>query len=223
MFQKINPKGYHTKFLENGLRATGRNVETFRPVFINNDKLGSTSASSVVRMGNTIVVCGISTEIGELAIDLPQQGWVVPNLQLDAISLASHKSGLPSSQAQSITFQISQLIKTSDLLDLHSLLIEHSKSAWAIYIDLICLNDDGNLFDAAWLSLVSALRDVKLPKATWDTDAKQVVLDTTMKSPLSLSTILTFTYGFFDDKFILADPDKEERDSALRHHLFCAR
>jgi exosome complex component RRP43 len=47
------------------------------------------------------------------------------------------------------------------MLPLNSLCIEPGKAAWVIYADIMCINYDGNITDAALLALVAALRDSK--------------------------------------------------------------
>jgi len=46
---------------------------------------------------------------------------------------------------------------------------------WVLYIDLLFVSFDGNPFDAAWMAVMAALRDTKLPQARWDPDREMVV------------------------------------------------
>ena len=49
------------------------------------------------------------------------------------------------------------------------------KAYWTLHITLLFLSLDGNPFDAAWLALLAALKDVRLPRAWWDVDAENVL------------------------------------------------
>ena len=49
------------------------------------------------------------------------------------------------------------------------------KAFWVLYIDVMIISLAGNPFDAAWASVLAALRDTKLPKAWWDIDNETVV------------------------------------------------
>lgn len=49
------------------------------------------------------------------------------------------------------------------------------KAFWVLYIDIMMISLAGNPFDAAWASVVAALRDTKLPKAWWDVDNETVL------------------------------------------------
>lgn len=49
------------------------------------------------------------------------------------------------------------------------------KAYWVLYLDIVVINHDGNLFDACALAMFSALRDTLLPKAWWDPDLESVM------------------------------------------------
>ncbi|KAF9886253.1 hypothetical protein FE257_011866 [Aspergillus nanangensis] len=49
------------------------------------------------------------------------------------------------------------------------------KAFWVLYIDVMIVSLAGNPFDAAWASVLAALRDTKLPRAWWDIDNEMVV------------------------------------------------
>lgn len=50
------------------------------------------------------------------------------------------------------------------------------KAFWVLYIDVLFISYDGNPFDVAWLAVLAALRDTRLPAgAYWDADTERVV------------------------------------------------
>lgn len=51
------------------------------------------------------------------------------------------------------------------------------KAFWTLYIDIVFISLDGSPFDAAWGSVLAALRDVRLPRAYWDEDSNSVLCD----------------------------------------------
>ena len=51
------------------------------------------------------------------------------------------------------------LTTRSQVVDLKSLCIVPGKAVWVLYLDVVCINFDGNAFDAAVLAVVAALRD----------------------------------------------------------------
>ena len=54
-------------------------------------------------------------------------------------------------------------INRSDIINLEQLCIKPGVACWVLYVDIICLNYDGNVFDAALLALMSALQNLALP------------------------------------------------------------
>lgn len=47
------------------------------------------------------------------------------------------------------------------MLPLKSLCIQPGRAVWVIYADIMCINYDGNVTDAALFALVAALRNSK--------------------------------------------------------------
>ena len=48
---------------------------------------------------------------------------------------------------------------SAQLLPLTTLCIAPQRSVWCLYVDATCINYDGNVFDAALLAMVAALRN----------------------------------------------------------------
>jgi exosome complex component RRP43 len=89
---------------------------------------------------------------------------------------------------------------------------ERTKFVWYLYIDIYCLNYDGNLLDASLIALLSALKDVKLPKVTLEEDSKLVSNGILTKGGVTvLEYPISLTFGMMDD-YILIDPTSEEED-----------
>lgn len=61
------------------------------------------------------------------------------------------------------------------------------KAYWTLYIDVLFISFDGNAFDAAWVAILAALRDTKLPKAWWDADREMVLCSSTESTPLRVT------------------------------------
>lgn len=89
-----------------------------------------------------------------------------------------------------------------------SLLISPGKAAWAVYIDVVCINYDGNAYDAAVLAVMAALKNsalqskptypARLPGAAWSDESMSVVCDPDTSYPLPLGRMpLSCTMGVF--------------------------
>lgn len=94
--------------------------------------------------------------------------------QLQAWSTSRRSSGVLATDSRSAHFvspdlpsihistnppaDILRLFRTN-VLPLRKLGIRAGKSAWVLYIDIVCINYDGNAFDAAVLAVMTALRN----------------------------------------------------------------
>ncbi|KAG6991408.1 hypothetical protein G7Y79_00052g087480 [Physcia stellaris] len=135
------------------------------------------------------------TETDEIA----RLNLLVPNVELSTGCSPAHLPGSPpSALAQTLSYRVLTLLHTSQLVEAEDLRIWHHpptasitsegeaieaeeapkpeiKAYWTLHITLLFLSLDGNPFDAAWLALLAALRDVRLPRAWWDVDAENVL------------------------------------------------
>lgn len=119
---------------------------------------------------------------------------LVPNVELSTGSTPHHIPGnAPTSAAQSLITRIrslllsTHLVRPSDLRILHTPLQNPDdpdepprpelKAYWVLYMDIFFISIDGNAFDAAWLSLLAALRKTRLPRAFWDEDMETILCD----------------------------------------------
>tara|TARA_R110002003_G_scaffold9_16_gene508 strand:- start:9988 stop:11043 length:1056 start_codon:yes stop_codon:yes gene_type:complete len=117
---------------------------------------------------------------------------VVPNVELSTGSTPSHMPGnAPSTHQQSLITRIRSLILSTRLLRAADLRILYTPSAnaddvgeeaevrvkayWVLYVDVFFISIDGSAFDAAWLSLLAALRDTRLPRAWYDEEYEGVL------------------------------------------------
>jgi exosome complex component RRP43 len=51
----------------------------------------------------------------------------------------------------------------SGILPLSELCIHPERAAWVLYVDATCINYDGNVFDAALIAMVAALKNSASP------------------------------------------------------------
>ena len=125
---------------------------------------------------------------------------LVPNIELaTGCSPAFMPGQPPSTLAQSLSTRVCSLLHSSRFVDEEDLRILYQppdlndqdkmeeeesetvepevKAFWTLYIDILFISLDGNPFDAAWAAVVSALSDVRLPKALWDPDREMILCD----------------------------------------------
>ncbi|KAF8878591.1 ribosomal protein S5 domain 2-type protein [Gymnopilus junonius] len=209
VFQRLHPKLYLEKYLEEEVRPDGRELGGWRGVFLNVGSISTAEGSALVRMGDTTVVCGVKAEIAEPELDREGEGFLVPNLDLPAMCSPKFKPGPPSEEAQVLSERLNQALLTSNVLPLSSLCIESGKAVWVLYMDATCINYDGNAFDATLLAMVAALRNTTLPQAKHDSETHQTLCSRSKpRVPLQLanSVPIATSFGIFDSKYVLADP-----------------
>lgn len=134
----------------------------------------SADGSSIARQGNTTVVCGIKLELAKPTAESPSSGFIVPNVTLPAMCNPAFKSGPPSPQAQALSTFIKEVVESSGCVDLCSLCPVPGRAAWVLYVDVVCLDHDGNLRDAAVAALMAALASLRLPTVLFDEDLEQL-------------------------------------------------
>jgi len=94
-----------------------------------------------------------------------------------------------------------------------SLVIEPGRAVFALYLDVVCLDEDGGVLDAAVLACVGALRKLRLPKAVYDPDTGETLCETRNAQAASTSDDppCATTFGLFNGR-VLPDPTAFERE-----------
>jgi exosome complex component RRP43 len=171
---------------------------------------------------------------------------LVPNIELaTGCSPAFLPGQAPSTLAQSLSTRIYSLLHSSKIVDGEDLRIYYQppdlsdvdmmddsekepiepevKAFWTLYIDILFISLDGNPFDAAWAAVVSALKNVRLPKAYWDPDRELILCEDSVSESRKLHlkglpiavTVLVFmekeqARAGVQKHWILVDPDTLE-------------
>ncbi|KAB5594156.1 Exosome complex component RRP43 [Ceratobasidium theobromae] len=210
-FQRLHPRSYFERFIAEGYRPDGRKAETWRDVLINVGSISTANGSALVRIGNSTIVCGIKAEIAEPDLERPDQGFIVPNLDLPAICSPKFRPGPPAEEAQMLSEKINDILTSSGAIDLKTLCIHPGKAAWVIYVDAVCINYDGNILDATMLAVVAALQNAQIPVATYDPEAERTTCSRIERVPLVLTHMpITISFGVFDRTHLISDPSSFE-------------
>ncbi|KAJ7364025.1 ribosomal protein S5 domain 2-type protein [Mycena albidolilacea] len=204
IFQRLHPRAYLERFVAEDVRPDGRPFDAWRDVSVNVGSISTANGSALVRLGETTIVCGVKIEIAEPELDAPEEGFLVPNIDLPALCSPKFKPGPPSDEAQVLSDRLNEVLAST--ISLSSLVIHPSKAVWVLYVDATCINYDGNVFDAALIAMMAALRNTTLPKATYNVETGLTTCSRTAASPLQiLKTPISFSFGVFDAT-LLADP-----------------
>jgi exosome complex RNA-binding protein Rrp42 (RNase PH superfamily) len=138
--------------------------------------------------------------------------WPETSLKLSPVCSPQFSGrGKPSEFAIATAETVRSAITGSKVFDLDELCIAEGKAVWVLYIDMVCLDFDGNLLDACFLSAIAALRSLRIPQTKIEDDGEVIV---TEQRPYEYELKLTHlpvstTFGVIDGVF-LADPSAEE-------------
>ena len=214
-FRTLQPEQFYRQHLVAGVRPDGRGLLERRPVTVCRGHIGTADGSAVVKAGDTTVVCGVRAEIARPTSQQPEQGYVTPNFSFAHSSMISTDLGSPSHYCQRMSQFLLTVLSSSKCLQPTDLCIVPGKHVWALYIDVLCLDNSGNVPDASVLALVSALEDLTLPKVEVDEEDQLVVskerTSLTLHSRPSCSTVLVFTNPDSPDSpHLVSDPTSEE-------------
>lgn len=186
----------------------------------------------------------------EGARELRDYDLLVPNIELATGCAPQFLPGVPpTTLAQTLSTRVYSLLHGTGLLDSEDLRVWYKppsledgeddrmlggeggaddqqqepeiKAYWVLYIDVLFVSFDGNPFDAAWIAILAALRDTKLPRAWWDPDREMVLCSRTDSKALNVRGLpIACTAAVLNEReadvvgqsrsFVLVDPDRLE-------------
>ncbi|MBS3113326.1 exosome complex protein Rrp42 [Candidatus Woesearchaeota archaeon] len=201
-------KNHIIKLLNQGIRLDGRKLEEFRqPLTVEKGSFPQAEGSARVKIGNTDVIVGIKLETMVPYPDQPGQGSIMVGAELLPMASPDFESGPPSTDSIELARVVDRGIRESGALDFKKLCITEGEKVWMITIDIVPVNADGNLFDAASLGAIAALQDVKFPVI--DDNGKIDYKHKTNKGlPLNKVPIEVTVYKIGKD--FLIDPSRDE-------------
>ena len=194
------------KLFESDTRLDGRKLTEYREVKVETDVTPNAEGSARVTIGKTEVIVGIKVEVMEPYPDTPNEGSIMVGAELLPLSSPNFEQGPPSIQAVELARVVDRGIRESKSLDFKKLCIKEGEKIWMIIIDIISINDAGNLFDASALGAIAALKNMKFPEYK---DGKIDYKKKTNKGLELKDTPLSVTVIKIGDKFIV-DPNTEE-------------
>lgn len=205
-------KEYLLALFTKNIRKDGRKLDEYRkPIKIEYDiSPKSAEGSARVIIGKTEVIAGVKMDVGEPFPDSPDKGVLIVGAELLPLSSPEFEPGPPSMKAIELSRVIDRGIRESKAIDLEKLCIKKGEKTWMLFIDIYPINDSGNLFDAANLAAMAALKNAKFPK--YDEKEGKVIYDekTNKKLPIG-KTVVSCTVLKIGENFLI-DPTYEEED-----------
>jgi exosome complex component RRP42 len=161
----VSQTGEHVKeFIKKGKRLDGRAFDQFREIVVETGINECANGSARVKFGDTEVLVGIKMEVGKPYPDTPDEGALMVGAELLPLSNPKYESGPPNIDSIELARVVDKGIRESKAIDNKKLCIEEGEKCWIITIDIIPLNSDGNLFDAAGIGAIAALRTAVFSK-----------------------------------------------------------
>lgn len=190
-------------------RLDNRSLEDYRqPLKIETDISKTAEGSAQVQIGKTVVLAGVKLSLEKPYNDTPDEGGITVNAELTPLSNPDYEPGPPGIKAIELARVTDRGIREAKAVDFKKLCLVPGEKAWFISIDLITLNDDGNLFDAAGLAALAALKAARFPAYDPGTSVIDYKTKTKTSLPLIKEPLPVTVYKI--NSFLLVDPTREE-------------
>ena len=151
------------KLLSKGIRVDGRKFDEMRPITIDKGFIKSAEGSARVHLGNTDVIVGVKMIVGQPFPDTPNKGVLTTNAELIPLASETFESGPPGRPAIELARVVDRGIREGQAVDMEKLCIEAEKEVWIMFVDIHTIDYDGNLFDAANMAAITALKNAVVP------------------------------------------------------------
>ncbi|MCK9152061.1 exosome complex protein Rrp42 [Methanobacterium alcaliphilum] len=199
-----------TNLINNMERPDGRALDEYREISLETGVISKAEGSARVKIGNTQIIVGTKSQLGEPFSDTPNVGVLMTNSELLPMASPTFEPGPPDERSVELARVTDRCIRESRMVDMEKLCIIEGKKVWLIFVDLHILDYDGNLFDAAVLGTVAALLDTKIPKATVEND--EIVINKDILEPLPIRDKVTMcTFAKIGEQMII-DPALDEEN-----------
>ena len=151
------------KLIANGERTDGRGLTDFRKISVETNCIESADGSARVKLGRTEVIAGVKIIPGTPFADTPNIGVLSTGAELIPMAHSTFESGPPGEDAIELARVVDRGIRESGMVDVEALCITPGEEVWMCFVDIYALDYDGNLFDAANLAAVCALKTAVIP------------------------------------------------------------
>lgn len=194
--------------INNNQREDGRSFDEYRDIEIETDIIPKAEGSALCKLGQTKVIAGIKTSLGEPFPDTPNMGILITNCELLPMADPEFEPGPPSQDSIELARVVDRGIRESEMVNLEDLCVEEGKNVWIVFIDLHVIDNCGNLFDCANLAINAALQTCKIP-AVNIVDG-EVEIDKENTRPILLNHRVALTTFVKIGNELVVDPSLDE-------------
>lgn len=201
--------------IKEGRRIDDRGFKDYREIKIEKGVVKNAEGSSLVEIEGTKVIAGVKLEPGDPFPDTPNEGVLIVNAEFVPFSFPEVLPGPPDENAIELARVIDRIIRESESIELEKLQIPNTKKVWKVMIDVIVLDNDGNMRDAAILASIAALLDTRFPSYKVESE-EEIKVDYTIKTEEKLP-IKRIPFGVTIAKIagkLVVDPNLIEEEAA---------
>ena len=201
-----NERAHLIKALNKNVRYDGRKTDEYRHVEITYDISQNAEGSASVKLGETQVLAGVKFEIDKPFSDTPDEGILMVNVELSPMASPEFESGPPDNWSIELARVVDRGIRESKVVDFKELCITPGEKVWMVNVDIVAINDSGNLLDACSLAAIAAIKNALFPEIV---DGK-IDYHKKSKKGLKLKDIPLSVTVHKIGEFYLVDPLSEE-------------
>jgi exosome complex component RRP42 len=201
-------KSHLMKFLSQGKRYDGRGLEEFREIIVEKGISKNAEGSARVTIGNTEIMAGVKMSIEKPYPDTPHEGNLMVGAELSPLSSPKFESGPPGPESIELARVVDRGIRESKAIDNKALCLTPGEKVWTVMVDIVTINADGNLTDAASLGAIAAIKEARFP--TYDGLKIDYKARTTQGLPIKKIPIAVTVFKI--GKYLIVDPTAEEEE-----------
>ncbi len=192
-----------------GKRLDSRKLDEYREIKIETGVSKKAEGSAKVTIGETIVLAGVKMATATPYPDTPEEGVMTTSAEYLPMGAPEFESGPPREDEIILGRVVDRAIRESKYIDFKKLCIEPKEKVWMVFVDILVMNHDGNLFDACGLAAIAALKDAKMPTLTDD----DTIDHENLKGSLPIKgTPITIAVKCYKGKYIL-DTNADEGEA----------
>ena len=194
---------------ESGKRLDGRTSTEHREIIVE-DNISPSAASAIrVKVGKTEVLCGVHLAVATPYPDSPDEGTFMTSVELHPMASQQFDIGRPGINAIELGRVVDRGIRESGFIDFRGLCIKSGEKVWQVFVDIIAINDDGNLMDVAGIAALIALGRARMP--VYNEEEGRAAHDFTTDSIPLNKDVMSLNMTFHQvGKTIVTDVNKEE-------------
>jgi exosome complex component RRP45 len=174
---------------------------------------GREFGTCIVGIGNTRVLSKVTCELAEPMPSRPSEGMLKVSVDLSPMADPSFESRGLLDESVELVRLLERSIRESKCIDMEGLCLISGEKCWRIRVNVVALNNEGNLIETCSLASIAALAHFKRPDVTISNDKVKVhTFEEKHPIPLTIHHLPICTkYCFFNDrKHYVVDPSELE-------------